>query len=164
MAATSSDDAIRESDLIFNGTIEELGGSTVAALEAGPNMAVVRVDDLIRSTPVLAQLEGQRMTVELRDPGSVAAGEQYTFYATALLFGESVAVRELAHHPVEPVEALTGRVDEALAGVEDAALRERAQDAELVVSGRVSHVRPSPAAAAAEEPTGPVSEHDPQWW
>jgi hypothetical protein len=164
MNAAPADDAVRESDLIFNGTVEELGASTVAAFEAAPNTAVVRVDDVIRSSPALAQVAGQRITVELQDPGSVTAGQQYTFYATVLLFGESIAVREVAHDAVQAAEALGDRVQNAVASAEDQALRERAERAELVVRGRVSHVRPSASAGAESLSTGPVSEHDPQWW
>jgi hypothetical protein len=164
MSVTPPDDAIREAELIFNGTVEELGVTTVAAFEAAANTAAVLVVEVVRASRTLADIAGQRITVELQDPDSVTVGTQYTFYVVTLLFGESIAVREVAHHDVQAAEAMGPQVTAAVESAEDERLRERAREAELVVRGRVAQVRPSPAAAAEAAPAGPISEHEPQWW
>jgi hypothetical protein len=70
----------------------------------------------------------------------------------------------VTHHDVQATEAMGDRVAGAIASAEDEALRERAEQADLVVRGRVSNVRPSAAAAAEATGVGPISEHSPQLW
>jgi hypothetical protein len=46
-------------------------------------------------------------------------------------------------------------------------MRRRIEAADVVIAGRVTTVRPSEQTAEtalAEQPSRPISEHDPQWW
>jgi hypothetical protein len=70
-------------------------------------------------------------------------------------------VREVGRTESESdVSTTRRRVAEAHAKVADNKLQNRLTDAELVVAGRVSAVRPAPENIRQ----GSVSEHDPEWW
>jgi hypothetical protein len=165
MAATPAEEPVRQSDFIFNGTVEEVHATTLTALEATDRTAVVRVDEVIRAPAAFTGLTGQLVTVQLREPGGVEAGERAAFFATGLLFGDGIAVEEIERRPAEPgAAALAGEVSDVLARAEDSQILARANAADLVVEGRVADVRPSPAAATADPISpAPPSEHDPQW-
>ena len=45
MTATPLEESVRQSDFIFNGTVQQLGGTTLATLEATDRTAIVRVDE-----------------------------------------------------------------------------------------------------------------------
>jgi hypothetical protein len=155
MAAAAPEPA----DFVFTGTVERLGAATMPEVDDAPNVATVHVDALVRAPDAFAWLAGTSVTVLLAEPGSPAEGEQALFLAAGWLYGAGVALRELEHHP-------PGSEPAGLAPPPDPVAAHVA-DADVVISGRVTAVRPSQhtALAALEpEPAGPVSEHDPQWW
>src|SRR5512144_1902684 len=125
--------------------------------------AVVRVDHVLQAPEALPTLEGQRITMQLKE--DTQPGEQAAFFAQGLAFGESVAVTEVGRVGVEAVEPHVTRGFEAGAPAGFAALQRRAQAARLrehaaaadaVVVGRV---------VGLEDVLEPViSEHDPDWW
>jgi hypothetical protein len=147
----------------FVGTVEHLGAATLSSVPIDESTAVVRVDLVLQAPQTFAGLEGQRITLRLKEP--IQEGEQATFFAQGLVFGESIAVEEVGRLPVERVEphlmagaaaddppdfgALRRRV-----AVDR--LREHADGADAVVVGRGvwrdDVLRP------------PYSEHDPDWW
>jgi hypothetical protein len=164
MSTGSLEEPVSQSDVVFTGTVEETGATTMAAVDATDSTAVVRVDALVRAPAAFAGLEGQRITVLLRAPGSVQQGEQATFFVTAALFGESIAVQEIDHTPATAAAELAPQVTETVDRLRDADVRNRVSDADLVVTGRVAQVRSAPEfATAAPGLPGPMSEHDPKW-
>jgi hypothetical protein len=121
---------------------------------------VVRVNDVLTKPAGLVDLTGKEITVRLRQPASAQEGQKIIFFTTAWIYGESIAVRE------------TGRIDARLAMADarkqieqetrkdrDRELQARIEKADLVVSGKVSSVKP-----AADNARRPVSEHTPDWW
>jgi hypothetical protein len=165
MSTPPLDDPVRQSDVVFNGTIEETAATTMDAVAATDSTAVVRVDELIRAPSAFEGLVGQRITVLLRSPGSMQAGEQATFFVNAALFGESVAVQEVNHTTATAAAELAPRVTDVIDRLRDSEVRERIAGADVVVTGRVAQVREAPeqTVAGMSGMPGPMSEHDPRW-
>jgi hypothetical protein len=162
-----SDEAIiallRDAPFAFVGTIEHVGAATMSDVPIGSDTAVVRVDHVLQAPEAFGALEGQRITMQLKDPAQ--AGEQAAFFAQGLAFGESVAVTETGRVPVEAVEPhVTAGLQAGAPGgfaalqrqVEASRLREHADQADAVVVGRVVGLE------NVREPA--YSEHNPDWW
>ncbi len=165
MSTPSLDDSVRQSDVVFNGTVEETAATTMDAVDATDSTAVVRVDELVRAPSAFQGLVGQRITVLLRSPASMQVGEQATFFVNAGLFGESVAVQEVDHTTATAAAELAPRVTDVIERLHDSEVRERIAGADVVVTGRVAQVRAASEQAVAAMPgmPGPTSEHDPRW-
>ena len=158
--------AARAADLVFRGTVEQVTASTEAAVPPDDTTAVVRVQQVLHAPDVFAGLAGQKVTVRLRQPGSLTVGQEAVFFAEGLLFGDTLVVAEIDHHPVEDSpEALVARVQDARSTQNDSELRERVNRADVIVHGRVADVRAPATGRLATEPTPgrPISEHDPHW-
>lgn len=131
-------DLTRASDLVFRGRVLELGSSAVRAVPAGARLAVVELLDALRAAPVLGDLTGKPITVELLHPDELDAGEEAIFFTRNWMHGENLAVREIAH---VPVSGDTGaEVASAVAGLPDLHLQSRLDSAELVVLAVVASV------------------------
>jgi hypothetical protein len=165
MSTPSLVEPVRRSDVVFNGTVEETGATTMPAVAATDSTAVVRVDELVRAPSAFDGLVGQRITVLLRAPGSVQVGEQATFFVNAAVFGESVAVEEVDHTSVTAAAELAPQVTDVVDRLREDEVRARIGSADVVVTGRVAQVRAVPEQLAGAVPgmPGPVSEHDPKW-
>jgi hypothetical protein len=151
----------------FIGTILHLGAATMTGITIDDRTAVVHVDHVLHAPDIFANIEGQRITIQLAanvDPPAV--GQSLAFFAEGRVFGESIAVAEIGRLPVEAVEphataalaagAPAGAFTGVLQEMEQDRLREHAGTADAVVVGRVVSV----------EKAGPVtlSEHDADWW
>lgn len=157
----SPDSSLQSAAFAFRGTVEHVGAATEAAIAASDATAVVRVDQVLLAPEALAGFEGQLVTLEMQQAGSVQQGEEAVFFANPWLFGETLALHEVGHQPVDALAT----IDLAKARA-DAALRERLDRAELVVIGRVADVRALPSsgmAGAAGPGLARESEHDPHW-
>jgi hypothetical protein len=165
MSTPSLVEPVSRSDVVFNGTVEETGATTMAAVDATDSTAVVRVDELVRAPSAFEGLVGQRITVLLRAPGSVQVGEQATFFVNAAVFGESVAVQEVDHMSTTAAAQLAPQVTDVIDRLRENELRARIESADVVVTGRVAQVRAVPEQTTGATPgmPGPVSEHYPEW-
>jgi len=156
---------VKQSDIIFIGTVTQVGAVAVPEVPASPRTVVVRVDEVLEKPAAVALAAGDSVTVATGRPGSLKAGTQATFYTTGWIFGKGVAVREVGHEPGRsPVVAADQRdaVARARREVNDADLRAHIQKAAMVVAGRVEQVRPAELTAAPARPKR-ISEHDAQW-
>src|SRR3989454_3085364 len=156
---------VKQSDIIFIGTVTQVGAVAVPEVPASPRTVVVRVDQVLEKPSAVALATGDSVTVETRRPGSLKAGTQATFYTTGWIFGRGVAVREVGHEPGRsPVVAADegDAVARARRELNDADLKTHIQRAAMVVAGRVEQVRPAELAAAPARPKR-ISEHDPDW-
>jgi hypothetical protein len=161
------DASAQAADFSFRGTVESLHAATEAAIEPSDETVVVKVDDVLHAPEAVTGFAGQRVTVRLQEAGSVSEGEEAVFFADGWIFGDTLALQEVAHFPVEG-EGLAARVGDARTAGADALARDRVNRGNLVVRGRVADVRPPGGAAegvAAGRPgeAAPVSEHDPAW-
>ena len=156
---------VKQSDIIFIGTVTQIGAVAVPELPASPRTVVVRVDQVLEKPAAVALTSGDSVTVETVRAGSLKPGTQATFYTTGWIFGRGVAVREVGHEPGQsPVVAAAQQqaVSSARFAVNDAALRAHIQSAAMVVAGRVDQVRPAELGAAPARPKR-ITEHDPNW-
>ncbi len=161
-------DLTTQAGFVFDGQVEQLGASTASGYAATPETAVVRVVRILKSTPALAMYTGQKITVQLETPVSLAAGQQATFFTHGIHFGDGIVVTELGNTPSGDSNT-QGLVENAVQAASDDELTQRLAQADLVISGVAS--APTKLAAAAPpidlavgQNRRPVSEHDPDWW
>src|SRR5437660_9447902 len=146
---------VKQSDIIFIGTVTQVGAVAVPEVPASDRTIVVRVDQVLEKPAAVALTPGDSVTVQTVRPGSLKAGTQATFYTTGWIFGRGVAVREVGHEPGRsPVVAAVQQeaVKRARRDVNDAELRAHIEKAAMVVAGRVEQVRPAELVAASGRP------------
>jgi hypothetical protein len=156
---------VKQSDIIFIGTVTQVGAVAAPEVPASNRTVVVHVDQVLEKPAAVALGAGDSVTVQAAEPGSLKPGIQATFYTTGWIFGQGVAVREVGHEPGHsPVVAADQQEAVARARLElnDADLKAHIQRAAMVVAGRVEQVRPAELTAAPTRPKR-ITEHDPQW-
>src|SRR5216110_1696340 len=157
---------VKQSDIIFIGTVTQIGAVAVPEVPASDRTIVVRVDQLLEKPPAIALSTGDSVTVQTARPGSLKPGTQATFYTTGWIFGRGVAVREVGHelgHSPVVAAAQQEAVARARHEVNDAELRAHIQKAAMVVAGRVEQVRPAELTPPAPARPKRITEHDPDW-
>jgi len=160
-AGASFEELVEQSQFIFKGTVTKLNAVTLPQIRATASTIVVKVDDVVYApSATLENYGGKEVTVLLDRPGTVRAGEQFVFFTRSWMLGSGIAVREVGRtQPESDLSITRRRVAEAHATVADDKLQNRLRDAELVIVGRVSAVRPAPENVHR----GSASEHDPNW-
>src|SRR5689334_11998155 len=160
---------VKQSDIIFIGTVTQVGTVAAPEVPASDRTVVVHVDQVLEKPASVALGAGDSVTVQATQPGSLKPGSQATFYTTGWIFGQGVAVREVGHelgHSPVVVADQQEAVARARLDMNDADLKAHIAKAAMVVAGRVEQVRPAELAAA---PGGGgahrtrISEHDAQW-
>jgi hypothetical protein len=159
---------LRQASLSFIGTVEVVRAATMSNVPIDGRTVVVRVNRVLHAPEAFASLRGQRITVQCaEDAYPPEVGHPVVFFAEGLAFGESIVVAEVGRLQVEQVEHLlertaSGERDGFAAlerEIEISWLRERGQEADAVVLGRVIKLEKLEQAL-----NGPISEHDPDWW
>jgi hypothetical protein len=157
--APDLDKIIRASHIVFVGTVEKPGASNLSLIPASARTALVRVREVLDAPATVGDLKGQLVTVFLVQEGSVQAGQTAIFFTNGWMYGENVAVREVARIPDSDHDALRARIAAVRRNADDEALAARLASAVLVVDGEAQKVRP------VEGKNGsPRGEHDPDWW
>ena len=156
---------VKQSDIIFIGTVTQVGAVAAPEVPASNRTVVVRVDQVLEKPAAIALGPGDSVTVQTVRPGSLKPGTQATFYTTGWIFGRGVAVREVGHEPGRSPVVVADQqeaVARARRDVNDAELRAHIEKAAMVVAGRVEQVRPAELAAAPARPKR-ITEHDADW-
>ncbi|HYR91648.1 MAG TPA: hypothetical protein VE422_46780 [Terriglobia bacterium] len=154
------EEQVRSAPFIFSGQIVKPGASTVATLPPNDRLAIVKIDTVFRAPAVLGSLTGKRITVQIAAGKPMKTGAKALFYATSWLYGDGIAVVEVARADVpKDKKDMLARVAQAEIRLEDNKLTDRLSRADLVVSGIVADTRP-----VDRERPEPRSEHDPVWW
>ncbi len=89
-------DLIQRSGFIFRGTVQKAGASNVKALAGSPSTDIIRVDEILKAPKELSSLVGRDVTVQMRSASSLKEGQQAVFYTTGWLYGDNLAVKEIA--------------------------------------------------------------------
>src|SRR5258708_1819871 len=156
---------LRQSSIVFSGTVSQLGATSFADVPKSPQTIVVRVASIVKKPAAVSLKAGDSVTVEVKDPSAFQQGTRATFYTDGWMFGSGVAVTEFGDDVGLSGEATKaagerakGRAPER---VRDQELQNRLNAAEFVVIGRVTdlHRWIAPKSAA----TTHVTEHDPDW-
>jgi hypothetical protein len=154
-------DAVEQAPFIFKGTVSKTRASNVAAVPAAPDTAVVRVDEILKAPDVFRAFAKKTITVKLKPGTSVRAEQRALFLTAGWMYGDSIAVREVAlASPTLDSAALTDLIADVERAKGDRALSGRIAASATVVAGRVADVSPLQAADKA----GLRSEHDPDFW
>lgn len=164
MADSDLERAAADAPYIFVGTVEHAGASSVSGAPADEHTGVVRVERVVRAPAAVGLVAGSTITVR-DEEAPPQAGERALYLADSWVYGDGVAVNVRAAQPMEPADARGegAQPDDAqLEAFAQAPLRRHAQEADLIVSGKV--VGLEPADARARNADEPASEHDPQWW
>ncbi len=148
----------RQATFIFKGTVVKLNATTMSAVRASESTAVVRIDEVIDAPGAPPDLPGKEITVQLREPGSVRAGQQMFFFTKGWLLGNSMAVIEVGR-VAATVEAqgVSEQIKTTRRKMADEKLQDALATTETVIVGRVINVRPSEIPHIG-------SEHDPDWY
>lgn len=158
---------VKQSSIIFAGTVSQLAATSFAGVPKSAQTIVVRVDSVLKKPAAVSLKKGDNVTVELKDPSSFQQGIQATFYTEGWIFGSGVAVKELGHEfrsssgeTPKPAVADEKAYQQAQEQISDQELQDRLNKADFVVIGRVTDVhRWNPPKSA----TTHVTEHDPDW-
>ena len=164
-----SDEAITtllgEGPFAFVGTIEHMGAATMTDVPIDSRTAVVRVDHVLQAPEALPTLEGQRITMQLKE--DTQPGEQAAFFAQGLAFGESVAVTEVGRVAVEAVEPHVTRGCRGRRPARRFAALQRAGRGRAPARARRRRGRGRGRhgwSGSRTSSSRSSSEHDPDWW
>ena len=158
---------VRQSSIVFAGTVSQLGGTSFADVPKSEQTIVVRVESVLKKPQAVSLKKGDTVTVEVKDPGAFQPGMEVTFYTEGWMFGSGIAVKELGHAmTASGTDVTVGEEERALKQIEgqisDQELRQRLDSADYVVIARVTDIRKWTAPEAASVPHR-VTEHDPDW-
>ena len=131
---------VRDSNLIFSGTVIELGASSVANLAPRDNFAVVWVDNPMRSDPALGDLRRRKITVELLTQGELQPDQKVIFFTLNWIQGGGIAAREVTHLETQQEDEVAAEV----ARMPERHLAERLASAILVVVAEVTEIKATP--------------------
>lgn len=149
-----------DSDLVFTGTIAVVHSSAVDGLDP-ENCVIVNVTDVHRLPGNLDPLQGQTVTVQMKDVSSVRVGEQRTFFADVIALGAELGVKEVGSEPAgldkQSRESLTQKVRERDRKRAEDDLRRRVEKASAVGLGRIVRITPMKKEQEIDR------EHDPEW-
>jgi len=162
-ASSRAEDLAQQARFVFKGTVKKLKAATMAEVPVTDRTIVVRVDEVIHAPETLSHYAGKDITVELGGRKKAAVGQEAVFFANGWLFGKSVAVQSIDHHPVgKTTAALRSAAGDPVKTLADRDLRAHFDSADLVISGKVSSVR-LPQDMVGSSRRLPPSEHDPLW-
>ncbi len=158
----STEDLSNRANFIFRGTVLRVNASTVPSVPASASTALVKVDEVLSAPNSLVGYAGQTITVQLADNEQVTVGEQATFYANGLVFGESLAVQSVGHHDIAVASAaLATAAGDPVQTWANLHLQQHLASTPTVVTGTVTATRLPDTAASPTQSY--VSEHDPEW-
>jgi len=159
------DDLVKDATIIFRGSVQKVKAATLPEIEPTPETIVVKVDEVLHGSQAFRDYTGQAVTVQLTAGPVPAVGQNPIFYANSWLSGEGLAVKGVAR-----LERAADTAASVARQKADKPLRDRLTAAQVVVSGKVTAVRPVPPPAVARAlealqggQTTRVSEHNPDW-
>jgi hypothetical protein len=163
-------DSKADAPFVFEGSVKALSASNVSAVPADERTAVVQVEHVRLAPRALAGFAGKEVTLRMAPGEKLAVGVKGVFYTDSLVFADNLALQSMGHDPLMQTEAKAALSSAAPVARQ---LRSRIDQADCIVSGQVTEVRPhQPAAAktAAKALAGappalpePISEHTPFW-
>jgi hypothetical protein len=152
MPEKTLEELVDASTVIFVGTIRTIGASMMPEIPASDEIAVVTVDSVLASAPVLGDLKGTALTIHVNEAGGLNVGDQAVFFTNVWIYGAQLALAEVgrvdAKQESEVATAMASGPDRELAG--------RLEKADSVVAGIVDKVSDA-------DVVEPISEHAPEW-
>src|SRR5215470_11051172 len=96
-AVNSQAALMKQSSIVFAGTVSQLGATSFTQVPKSAQTIVVRVDAVVKKPTAVSLKKGDSLTVEVKDPAAFQEGSRATFYTEGWIFGSGVAVKELGH-------------------------------------------------------------------
>ena len=155
-----------KSSIVFSGTVSQLAATSFADVPKSEQTIVVRVDSIMKKPPAVSLKSGDSVTVEVKDASAFQEGAHATFYTDGWIFGSGVAVKELGHvlgQASEPLLAPGSGKNPGQGQLSDQELKERMNESDFVVVGRVTDVHRWKAPKTKSGSPSHVTEHDPDW-
>lgn len=146
------------SPFIFTGRIRKRRAATLSLVDATELDAVIAVERVLRRPPGVVDFSGQDVTLRGESALELADDKTALFAANGWLYGESLALIEVARMDDRQSNA-DRQIKEAEERAATDAVRSRLQRADLVVHAVVERTSPR-----GDKEAPPVSEHDPMWW
>lgn len=155
--------------LVATGKVVKLNASTLPDVETA-NTLIFQVESVIKSPSLFADLAGHQVTIRFDKLPTVNVGAEMTIYANGWIFGETVGLDVVSYTLSSDRQVAAAGVVQDTAAAEDADMKDRLNSAAKVVVGKVSKVEKKPdnpalfaRAAADDNQTTRISEHDPNW-
>jgi hypothetical protein len=157
---------VRESNIVFVGTVVRVGATSFPAVPVSARSLVVHVEGVLDKPAAVRLAVGDSVTVEARRDSAWQEGTRAIFYTTGWIFGQGVAVREVGH---ETMPAQLSAADlaqrrttfqELQRQVSDSTLQARIRAADMIVVGRVETIRAPTMMAQLHRR---ITEHDADW-
>lgn len=157
--AASAGRLARESRFVFSGSVDGSKRSSLSILAGGPGTIVTRVDDIHLAGADLRNQRDRLVTIVVADDAP-DAGERFVFFTNPIMFGETMAVREVGRiKQPDDVEALARLMEKTETEMADEELRDHVASTEAIVEGRVRSTRDLSTVSAETK-----GEHDADWW
>ena len=152
MPERSLKELLSSAQLAFSGVVEATGRSNAGGVTANERTVVVRVDRVLQAPAGLRLPPGSRVTVQLSPKlPPLGKGESAAFFADGLVYGDTLAVSEVARASAAETAVPTGAHAAAAAAAGDAVPVSplEAAAAELAVDEVVEHARKADAVVRA---------------
>jgi hypothetical protein len=156
MSAADVEQLTRRAGFVFAGRVVRTGATTTRLVEPTKEMAIVKVERVLRAPADLGAERGSEVTVWLR--GTARKGQRAVFFTVGWISDDGLAVRELGRQPAAELGKMHEQVMDAVRKEELSVMRKRLREAQAVVVGRVADIG---SVGRTQQP--PTSEHDPQW-
>lgn len=148
-----------ESRFVFSGLVEGSRRSSLSILPGGPGTIVTRVEDIHIAAPDLRNQRDRVVTIVVTDEAP-DAGDRFVFFTNPIMFGETMAVREVGRiSQPDDDEALARLMEKTETDMADERLRDHVASTEAIVEGRVRSTRNLSTVSADTK-----GEHDADWW
>lgn len=148
------DKLAQQAHIVFVGRIERANASNTKGLAATPETALVRVEEALELPPALAGASGQVITIQLARSEALKSGARAIFFATGLLYGDHLAVREVGRLPASvDAPAVRKELEAVRQRAVEAALAARVEGAATVVVAKVVRIEnPKPKRSSEHAP------------
>lgn len=150
--------AMNDSDYIFQGRI--IGEGTVTASERipGKTTKTVQVENVILSAEGHEDFAGKTVHVVLEEDNAIKEGTSYLFYTKTWLFGNTLTVIANDAQPADNLARASKEVREFKLEQQEQTLKKRLDAAEVIIAGKVINVEDLKV-----EQRDMLSEHYPFW-
>lgn len=157
--AASAGRLARESRFVFSGSVAGSRRSSLSILPGGRGTIVTRVEDIHLAGVDLRNQRDRLVTIVVADEAP-DAGDRFVFFTNPIMFGETMAVREVGRiRQPDDVEALARLMEKTETDMADEQLRDHIAATEAIVEGRVRGTRNLSTVSADTK-----GEHDADWW
>ena len=143
---------LRQSSIIFTGTVQEINKSTVKGIPSTDLPVIVKVEEMEVKPDAVTLPKSGLITVLMNKGSEINQRDNYRFYGLGYIFGNELAITEVGHEPPDKTQQDLKKTKQ------DLLIKDHMKKSNLVASGTVQEIR-----VPGEGKPGIDSEHDPEW-